>query len=640
MTEEQMKKLSDEDLQHVANNQLDKMSDAGLEVLAQGPGKAPEPAPGQDTSGSLAKSFNDMEKGFASGALNEGSFNYVPPNYFPNNSPVATDLGRVVGGLVSGAYVGKAVSKIPGLAKLLYGADPYKEAAAPFMQKAARAGGRVAFNSGLAGAMGLAQNPRPGETRSENALTNALFGGALSTTAEVVPELSRYLGRKIGGLNAQEAEAFRANPEKSKALYKMMSEGGADQMNKNLQTMFKGPRIPGGYGEGGLQSRLQAQVIDPAKEAKRLLLSGDASGVRVNMSDFENSSPEVKAALLDMMARNQPGASARTVKTPIDFNQSFEGDVSQLGLPLNTKQVVPGQSLNIPSVLNTYDVEQLGLPLTQRPTLPIEGHSYPRPPNIKVESGQRILSGGFEEQLPLPLNEQSQLKFAPINSETAYGRVTQQEQLGLPLSQRETVSGQAPQQPKTVILTKTQADRLGAIAGKSAYARAQAQRLNPIAVDPYHAADANVSSSLRAGVENQTGISRNKFTNKPQTVADLNSQIDEALNYKGTVDDLGANLQPLLTSDGKMEAIRSYYDRNTGSRLNRTANQLEAGRKLYGDRQMSLMNIPSLLSLVGGQPLSRGLIRTPVLPKNATGMSALQAIIRGTRGAVPPSDEQ
>jgi hypothetical protein len=489
MTEEQMKKLSDEDLQHVANNQLDKMSDAGLEVLAQGPGRAPEPAPGQDTSGSLAKSFNDMEKGFASGALNEGSFNYVPPNYFPNNSPVATDLGRVVGGLVSGAYVGKAVSKIPGLAKLLYGADPYKEAAAPFMQKAARAGGRVAFNSGLAGAMGLAQNPRPGETRGENALNNALFGGALSTTAEVVPELSRYLGRKIGGLNAQEAEAFRANPEKAKALYKMMSEGGADRVDETMQTMFRGAREPGVVPGGGLQDRLQANVIDPAKAAKSAALANATGTVGIDASQTMGLSPDVAQSL---------------------------------------------PSLNMAS-------------------------------------------------------------------------------------------------PKTIILTPTQAAQAQTAAASSAYARERAARSNPIAYpyDPGKDADLALANDLRSKVE---GVA-------PEVNAQ-NKIMEAAINRKDKVNGLGANLSTLLTSDGQNESLRSYYDRNTGSRLNRMANQLEAGKKLYGDRQMSLMNIPSLLSLVGGQPLSRGMIRTPVLPKNATGMSALQAIIRGTRGAVPPSDEQ
>jgi len=447
--------------------------------------QTPQPGEGEDSGG--APDFLGMTQAMGQGAVNEATFNYGFPHTetskLTEQHPTATNLGRVIGGALSGFGLGKAFGKIPALQKLMYGDEVYDASKIPFKEKIAQASKRIATNATLGGVIGGARNPHEGENRVDNALNDMMFGTGISAAGEVlqsVPAISRYLGRKIGGLNPQEADAFRSNPAKSESLFRMMTEGGADQMNKNLQTQFRGSRTPGVLPGGGLQSRLQDGVITPARTAKAAELSGVVGNLELDESQILGASP---------------------------------------------------------SVLGT-----------------------------------------------LPSRDMSS--------------------------------------PRKIILTPEQASKTQTAAAASAYERARAARLTPIATepDPARAVDEALSNNLRSQIEDVA----------PQ-VQPLNQIMEEGINYKNTVDDLGANLQPLLTSDGKMEAIRSYYDRNTGSRLNRTANQLEAGRKLYGDRQMSMMNIPSLLSVIGGQAAARGMIRTPNLPRGATGLSALQAILGATR---------
>lgn len=467
MTEEQLNKLNDTDLEHYANGEMDKMSDAGLEVLAAGPGAAPQPN-GNDQGG--PPNFLDVLKGFSSGALNEASLNYIPKDVFKNESPTATNLGRVIGGLLSGAGVGKAASKIPGLAKLMYSGNAAKQAAA-----------RVAANAGLSGAIGAARNPHEGETRGGNALNDAMFGTGLSVTGETlqtIPPLARFLGRTMSGLSRAEADAFRASPGSAELLFRGMDEGGSDKISDGLSRMFRGSKETG---ETGLQSILQSKVIDPAKAAKAAELQGVVGNLELDSSQAMGLSPEVQGLL---------------------------------------------------------------------PTMNI-------------------------------------------------------------------------QNPRKIVLSPDQASKVQTAAAKSAYDRARAARVNPIAYphDPMKDVDLALANDLRSKMEVAApGI-------KP-----YNRTMENAINYKDKVDDLGNDLTTLIRSDGNQDLIRSYYDRNTGSSLNQMANQYEAGKKLYGNRQASLMNIPSLLAAVGGQPVSRALIRTPKLPPGVTGLSALQAILRGTEG--------
>lgn len=609
MNEEQLNKLnklSDQDLEHYANGELDKMSDQGLEILAQGPGSAPKPGEGQDKGG-LPDLLSNL-KGFASGALNEGSFNYIPKDVFQNESPTATNLGRVVGALATGAGIGKLASKAPILARLV--TNP---------------AGRLAANATLSGGIGAARNPHEGETRSGNALNDMLFGTGLSVageTLQAVPPLARFIGRTMSGLSPAEAEAFRQSPGSSELLFKAMDQGGSDKISDMLQEMLKGSKQPGRQSIG-LQGKIQSEVIDPATRQKQLYLGGDADGVRVNTADIERASPEVRAVFNDMVNKQMPFPRSRQTATPLQLATQYEGEASQVGLPLRTREEIPGKSLGITAARTDYNVQQQGLPFTEKAPLPTEGrYSYPRPPNRPIELGQTIESGGFQEQLPLNLSEPNQIKFTPIDSNSSYGRVATQEQLGLPLVQRG--SEMVPQsKPKTVVLTLPQADRLRATAWESARARERAAKLNPVGSDPFLPEDAQIATSMRSAVEAQ----------RPR-VAPLNEQIYNNINKMDAIDELGSDLSTLLKSDGKQDLIRSYYDRNTGSKLNLMANQYEAGKKLYGNRQASLMNIPSLLSAVGGQPVSRALIRTPMLPPGLTGMSALQAILRGTEAGL------
>lgn len=453
--------------------------------------QTPKPGEGEDTGG--LPNFGDIAKGVVSGALNEASFNYVPANLFPNKSPTATNVGRVLGGLMSGAAIGKAVSKIPGLARFLYSEPVYDAAKFKTIpvsggQKVLDAGKRIAANTALGALVGAGRNPHEGESRLDNALNDAMFGTGLSTTGEVlqsIPSFARYLGRKIGGLNPQEAEAFRMNPAKSEKLFRMNTEGDADKVNSMIQTMFRGSYAPGVKQGGGLQSRLQAGVIDPAKAAKAAELNQVVGNFDIGANQTLGLSPEVQGAL-------------------------------------------PSMSMSTPN---------------------------------------------------------------------------------------------------KIVLTPQQASQVQTAAANSAYARARASRANPIAYpyDPSKDADLALANDLRS-----------KMQQKAPAVYEQNRIMEDAINMKDTMDDRGSTIGSILTADGQNEAIRSYYDRNTGSRLNTIANQLEAGKKLYGDRQMSMMNVPSLLSLVGGQPVARTLIRTPMLPKGATGMTALQAILGATRPI--PSD--
>lgn len=606
-------------------------------------GQTPQPEEGQDLSAGM--DLGGMAQSFGQGLVNEGTLNVG----FPHNEtsdlrakhPTANNLGRVIGGLLSGYGIGKGLSKIPSLQKLMYPAKRapvFTETRAQKIIEAAKNIGSkaapVVANTGLSAAIGAVRRPHEGESRGTNAVYDAIFGGGASTLAELaktVPGIARYLGGALGGVSPQEVEAFRKSPGSAEMLARGMNEGGADKINKSIQQMFKGSKEPGGYGPG-LQSKLQTEVIDPLTAEKELLLSGDARGVRVNTADLEGASPEVQAFFDDIIAKQQGFPRTQATRTPIDTGTFKIDTVEQKGLPLTTSKTTPGQSLDIPPERINFDTEQMGLPITRKQGLPrknpltlADQYMQPRP-EVPIELGGTISSGGFNEQSPLDLYTQPQTTTTPIDAKNGYGIVVSKNQLGLPLSQRGSQPVPAPSRPKTVVLSMKQADKLRATAWESARKREAAAALTPMSADgvlrtdPHAVADARIATSMRSATEEQL-----------PKLAPMNDTLYDHIGYKEKIDSLKSNLGNVIKSDGDYEPLRSFYDRHTGSKLNDMANQYEAGKKLFGFRQMSAMNIPSAAATVKGQPVARWLINRNDLPPGVTGLTALQAILGATR---------
>jgi hypothetical protein len=274
-----------------------------------------------DKATGVLKQGLDMRDAYKSSMVKGATLKYVDPAKFlpgmeqkVKDHPIAAGMGEAMGGMAPGILTGNAVGAV-----------------APVASGVIPALGRIGLNTVASGATGLARKPEEGEDRIGNAIHDAKWGGGISAGAEGIAQLlrplagaSKWVGRKLGGLEAKQAEAYAVDPKAADDLHKMRVNDklAFDQRAKEEVEAAAG--------------NLQKGYIDPRKA--EITRRGVGKQVAVRPEQFKGT--EAEGVIQDSW--NKQGHTI-DVDVPV-----FEPHVSEMS-PIDTKvsygkplkQVVP-----------------------------------------------------------------------------------------------------------------------------------------------------------------------------------------------------------------------------------------------------------------------------------------------------------
>ena len=582
MTEEQMKQLSEADLEAIAAGDMSRVSDEGLALLSgEGQGFLASLNQGADEllqEHPVLKAIAEYNMAKDAGLVRGLSMGNLEPEDLPvvgkavkladENSPGGKMLGELEGSVGSGMALGSGISAgvariAPSIAKYLAGSGGGSALA------------RILLNSGTGATQGALRKPKEGETRAGNAADDALLGASLGTTAEGLAGLATPVmggvGGWLGGLNSLERQAYMANPKEAQRLASSLRDN-PDQLNRELQTLLRGSRVAGGR-EGGAISEMIDATVAPARAEK--MRNGIQKYLEIDPTQLQGTAAESELQRI-MAAQAGFPKTIRTgsTQTPMNTGVEFPTARIQSGLPFEEVSVTPGKDMRVGIDQHNWDAEQLGLPLRSVRT-------SEKPASYAVKPMEDLATihpdAEFAQQLDLPLAGADQVSRTNPNYAESFGPVPFEAQYGLPLKTKSALTTtKGPKTPKKVTVSYAQADRLRRKASDAAYEK-RAKLPNPTAYDPASDLDHQAAMRLRSGMD-AVG---------PKNVA-LDDQIEEAMNYSARAKELGGNLASLLnpsrgTGSASNRALGSYLHRHGGPNFTEMADQTSAATKLDGD---------------------------------------------------------
>lgn len=580
--------LSDADLQKIANDDYDGLSDEALQIIAtgkkpdasssaetiaKGPRPAPEPSAYDEQDPGMGKQFLEQLNALAAGGLEGASWGAIQAEDIPDNRQTSKGMGNILGALVSGKaeydLLNKAFRSIKG----------GNTALARILGNTALTGGRAAVTD--------QESPE----YAENVLGSTALGAGLSGTTEGLmrygtPTL-RGIGRVLGNLSPLEAEAFRKNTELSKKLYRAMQEN-PDQLSKSVRDAFKGDRTFGGYEPGGINDLLSAKnaALEAEKNRQISLWGRDVSLPR---EMFYGTNPELQSAVGRIYA-------------------------AQAGFPKVSDVSRYGQAK-----LNIFREKGPGTPVHRMVSEKTQFQRITPPPN--------------KRNVVLSPKQQSEL--LAMSGEGAFKQATKMFPVA-PKDASESMSQYAMvQADKNAYdaLRKAQELKIEETMRNNTIDQIKAMKNSPQniygGITEGLTADESVPSPFWPVGKEPLINKAIKYKPMTKSVPEIRQEQSDLINLQKKVDDSGTNMKSLLSAGPKTEAadLRRAIDRATGSNLSGMSNMYNAGEKLSMDK-----NLGGLRNYLQ-RPVASKLIRTPEISertKNLVGLPLLQAILYGT----------